>query len=156
MATIMRTIPLTRGMLTLVDDELFDYINQYKWQFNTKYASRSVWINGKKNFLYLHHLILPKKEGYEIDHINRDRLDNRSKNLRYATSAQNHYNNAPRKDSRSGIKGVQKIGKKWQARIVKDGKTISLGYFISKNLAILAYNEAAREIQGEFAYLNAI
>ena len=46
--------------------------------------------------------------------------------------------------------------KKWRARIKKDKKELSLGYFHSEIAAALVYNKAARELFGENAYLNPI
>lgn len=89
----------------------------------------------------------------EVDHKNLIKDDNKLKNLREGTSAQNHYNQKPR--SKSGYKGIIKRGKKWTARINKKGyKTFCLGDFTTLKEAVIAYNEKAKELFGEFAYLN--
>jgi len=88
-----------------------------------------------------------------IDHINGDPSDNRLANLRVATASQNQGNAKPRKDNAYGTKGVtwHKSHKKWQARIVIDGKQTHLGHFADKQAAIETYRRAAEAQFGEFA-----
>lgn len=100
----------------------------------------------------VHHGEWPKSQ---IDHINRDRSDNRIKNLRIATNAQNQWNITVRRKSGVGLKGVVKgtRGKGWYARISVNGVRMSLGYFVTPELAHAAYCEAAKKFHGEFARL---
>ena len=100
------------------------------------------------------------KEG-EIDHIDRNPLNNKFSNLRLATIAQQNMNQSKFK-TKDGVpcssiyKGVSwnKGKQKWRARIVFDKKEIHLGYFIDEKEAALAYDEAATKFFGEFAVLN--
>lgn len=87
-----------------------------------------------------------------IDHINRNSLDNRFKNLREATPSQNEYNTAAHKDSTHKIKGVtlDKLSKTWFARIQIEGRRIYLGHFKTAIDAGVAYEQAAKKHHGEF------
>ena len=88
-----------------------------------------------------------------IDHINRDKDDNRICNLRKATFRQNTTNSKAR--AASGFKGVYLITRsdppRWTATISnKDGKTLHLGVFRDRTEAAVCYERAARQIYGEF------
>lgn len=87
-----------------------------------------------------------------LDHINRDRDDNRIANLRGATRGQNMQNRAVSSDNLSGLKGVQK-GKwnRWTARITVGGKRKRIGWFDTPEEAHAAYLAAAKQYFGEFA-----
>lgn len=87
----------------------------------------------------------------EIDHINRDRADNRIENLREATSAENKRNVGKRHDNTSGYVGVTwcKTKQKWKAQIQHDGKTTHLGFYDILEDAIAA------RISGELLYWGA-
>jgi hypothetical protein len=67
-------------------------------------------------------------------------LNNHSDNLRYATHAENQYNQQLRIDNTSGHKGIcfREKRNKWVAKIQIDGITINLGYFDNKEDAIQA------------------
>ena len=117
----------------------------------------------KKNFyayrkvrgvsVFLHHMILPHREGYVVDHVNGQGLDNRRQNLRYATYSQNSCNQRLRSDNMSGVKGVSwdARDRNWTAEVTVDGKKHRLGRFKMLSAARAAYRKAARQLHGEFA-----
>lgn len=98
----------------------------------------------------MHREILKPNEGFETDHINRDRLDNRRSNLRACTTSQNAHNRRLRSDNKTGVMGIwfRKDSRKWTARIVVNGQRKILGCFISKEEAAMAYQQAAQQYYG--------
>ncbi len=87
-------------------------------------------------------------DGYEIDHRDLDRMNNRIENLRLATPAQNNVNK--RTSNKLGLKGVKKNGKSYQARIRINGQRINIGTFSTPEEAHAAYLERAKKEYGEF------
>jgi hypothetical protein len=153
-----KSIPLTQNKFAFVDDEDFEWLSQWKWFFDGKYAMRQTHIgmaNGKQiqKPIRMHRQILNTPPKLWSDHINGDKLDNRRCNLRICTPQQNNQN---RSASKKGYKGVywHKINQKWVAQIKKDNKTRHIGCFDSLDEALLSYNKAAAENHGEFAKLN--
>jgi hypothetical protein len=90
---------------------------------------------------------------HHVDHINRRKLDCRRANLRTASSSQNSANRRPWTGS-SPFKGVHRFRDKWRAKIQVDGAQRHLGVFDSAEAAARAYDAAAVEAFGEFAWLN--
>ena len=153
--TEMKLIPLTQGKFAIVDDEDFEWLNQYKWcahwdKYNW-YAQRR---KGRKIVL-MHKEILNVPEGFEPDHINRNGLDNQRHNLRICTHAENCRNRKLNHNNKSGFRGVcwDRKSKKWRASIKYCFKTFCLGFFNSEIEAARAYDCKAKELFGEFAYL---
>lgn len=95
--------------------------------------------------------LLPNQE-LVVDHINRNPFDNRRSNLRIITKLQNCYNKSPRYSYR--YKGIHKRGNKWKAHMVYRRKNVYIGYFNTAEEAARAYDTKAKELFGEFAYLN--
>ena len=157
-----RTIPLTKGFVTIVDEDDYDWLNQWKWFCSPQgYAIRndvSFRTNGYRNrkTIRIHRLIINPQKWQHVDHINGDRLDNRRVNLRVCTDAQNQYNQKPIRGGTSKYKGVcwDKKTKKWLASISIYRKKIRLGRYILEEDAALAYNNAAEKLYGNFARLN--
>ena len=93
---------------------------------------------------------------HHIDHINRDRADNRISNIREATPAENRQNASLQRNSTSGFSGVSwtKRERRWRARIVVNSREIGLGYFVDKQSAADAYAEAKKQFHpfGEKSY----
>ena len=87
----------------------------------------------------------------EVDHRDRDRLNNRWSNLRNATNAQNKANGGARRHNRLAVKGVSYNGYGFLARINISRRNIYLGTFPTREQANAAYVEAARVRSGEFA-----
>lgn len=90
----------------------------------------------------------------EIDHVNRDRADNRWSNLREATETQNSANRSMSSRNTSGVKGAcwNKARGKWMGYIMSNGSRRHLGYFTNLEDASAAYAAAARDAWGEFAH----
>jgi hypothetical protein len=158
-----KEIQLTQGQVALVDDEWFDELNQYMWcaTYNeyTKsfYAVRSSSILlGKRKTIRMHRFIMNAPKGMEVDHRDRNTLNNQVSNLRICTRMQNSHNREKDIDNSSGYKGVRLHRDKWQARIGINNTEICLGNFSTKEEAALAYNDAAIKYFGEFANLNKI
>jgi hypothetical protein len=155
------------GKLTiLVDDEDYEKAMKYKWSatydgcnyyfIHKLYDSNWKCIGYKKLHRYLLDVSDPK---IEVDHINGNTLDNRrSSNLRICVHKNNGKNRSRSKNNTSGYKGViwRKDNKKWRASITSNGKKYSLGNFIDKKDAARAYNEAAKQLHGEYAQLNKV
>ncbi len=123
------------------------------------YLRRRIGIRGK---IYMaHHLVFLYHHGFipkQLDHIDRNPLNNRIENLRVADDSQQEANKKIRSDNKSGYRGVfwNKQKSKWHAKICKDKLHIDLGRFHSAESAAAAYNKAAKKLFGAFAYLNEI
>lgn len=156
----MKEIKLTRGFVTLVDDEDFQYLNQFKWyafkNHNRNYyaARRKTNPGGTSKTVFMHREIINPSIGNQVDHKSRNSLDNTRANLRECTPAQNSMNKKNQNGSKSQYKGVTIFGGKWKAQITCNNKGIYLGLFTSEALAALAYDNKAKELFGEFANLN--
>jgi hypothetical protein len=107
---------------------------------------------GKRAPVLMHRYLMGEPPE-DIDHWNRDSLDNRRKNLRKATTSQNIANGLSRGGS-SRFKGVSRSRGHWRAVIRKDYKTLHLGRFDTEEAAAQAHDEAARRLHGEFARVN--
>ena len=131
----------------LIDLDDINKASQYKWSLNNKGYARNT-----KNNLLLHRLIMDCPKDMEVDHINRDPLDNRKSNLRICTHKQNLRNKSLQCNSTSGIVGVSwsKTFNKWKSYIMIDNKYINLGLYDTKEDAIIARERAEIEYFGEY------
>lgn len=128
----------------IVDDEDAKKVSLHKWRQNgCGYAITDIY--GKT--VRMHHLILgtPKK-GLEVDHINRNGMDNRKNNLRFVNRSQNQLNRSPSTKSASQYKGInQRANGKWQSRICIAGKRVQIGTFETESEAADAYKLASNK-----------
>lgn len=95
----------------------------------------------------------------DLDHINRNKTDNRIENLRETSSHLNSSNTKRDPGAHSPYRGVTWIKRKrfpgkWKATIKHKMKTINLGLFDAELDAARAYNEAAKQLKGDYAVLN--
>ena len=162
----MKTIPLTKGLVTIVDDDDYERVAEFKWHAavrrKTVYASRDLWPSRQK--VLLHRWLLDAPRDMEVDHRNGNGLDNRRENLRLATRSQNLINCRPNRTNKgSRFRGViwHKAAAKWAAQIstgrrLENGKRehLHLGLFLDEVEAARAYDRAALQHHGEFAVIN--
>lgn len=160
-------IALTQGKHALFDKNDYALIKKYKWyphrSGNCWYATAHITKNGKESILQMHRLIMDAPKGKQIDHINHNGLDNRRKNLRICTKAENiRYQLLRQKAMSSPFKGVAKTSlfkgvqpkKKWRSYICVNSKLLHLGCFETETDAARAYNQAALKYFNQFAFLN--
>lgn len=161
----MQQIQLTKGLVTLVDDDDYDYLNQFLWTVNTTshpYVVRSAKKrerNGKSAYkIYMHHVVLKSDRSYVVDHIDRNLLNNQKYNLRLVTMSQNIATAYFRPKGTSQYRGVSwdKRRSVWECKIKVHKKSIFLGYFDDEAKAAMRYNQAALTYFGEFAALNEV
>lgn len=144
-----KMIELTQGYRAIVDADDYDELAKYKWHYAHGYAVRTA----SPKEIRMHRVVINAPEGKEVDHINRNRLDNRKTNLRLATRSQNQANRALLRNNTSGYKGVNYIRAtgKWAARIKVNGRVTHLGTFINKEDAYEAFKKKALAIHKEYA-----
>jgi hypothetical protein len=155
---LYRTDGSVRPEEAIVDKGDFEKVKEYKWAYgNKKGLPVHSMLGGKSTCLQ--HLILGKPpEGMLIYFKDGNKLNCKKSNLTFSTASQRGGGKKISVNSTSGYKGVvwHKTGKKWMAAITVNRKYIYLGLFKDKNKAAEAYNEAALEHFGEFAFLNKI
>lgn len=136
------------------DLEDYDKIKNYCWceviDKNKGYRWLNAWDVNTNKLVKMHQIIL----GKYCDHVNRNTLDNRKKNLRPSTFSENMKNRSKFKNNTSGITGVSWNSKcqKWVSYINDNNhKRIWLGKFVDKEDAIRARLKAEQEYYGDFA-----
>lgn len=133
-------------------------VGDHKWNvMQSGHVARSVW-TPSRSMVYMHRVIAGTPANMKTDHINNDPTDNTCWNLRICQQAQNVGNSRLSRRNTSGYKGVCWHGQvgKWRAYLNSAGKQKSLGIFNTKEEAALAYNRAAIEKWGEYAWTNRV
>lgn len=101
--------------------------------------------------IYMHRLIMSFPERLQVDHVNRNGIDNRLENLRIVTNTQNQLNKG-RRNSKSTYKGVYEIRPGvFKSMISFNKKSITLGLFKTPEEAALEYNKKHRELWGHLS-----
>jgi hypothetical protein len=151
-------ILLTQGYYAIVDAEDYEWLNQWMWFYTTKgYAARN---NPDGNgYIWMHHAIADKHNLVfkpELDHKDRNGLNNQKPNFRNATKSQQQVNQNKQINNTSGFIGVcwDADRQKWLATIVNANKQISLGRYNSIIEAAKIRDKANLYYNGEFAVLN--
>lgn len=157
----MKEIQLTQGQVAIVDDEDVEKVSRMRWHAQ---RSRGKWYagsncrqaDGSYRYCSMHRIVLDAEKGQEIDHIDGNALNNTRANLRFVTHQQNVFNRGTSRRDKAGYKGISmdKRTGEWKARIAPNGTQIYLGRYPTQEEAAIAYDSAAREYYGEFAWVN--
>lgn len=152
----MKEISLNKNRFVIVDDRDYENLNQFRWCVDAQgYATRAIYNpdDQKSRRVLMHRVLMNTPNGYDTDHINGNKLDNRRCNLRIATRTQNIINvSKPNRHNKVGFRGVQmsKEGRFYSGLIV-NGKRVHLGMFDTAEEASRAYQMAKSEAYKEFA-----
>lgn len=157
----MKTLPISgkkKGII-LLDDSDHEWASKYRWHLSTwGYPIRGVRLpDGKHTTRRLSCEILKLSDDQEVDHKNRNPLDNQRKNLRPASKNQNSWNKGLQKNNSTGVKGVSWRPPKgtrrgrFVARIMLFGKHLSIGSFQSLEEAEKAIIDADKKHRNEFS-----
>lgn len=149
-------ILIKKGVVAIVDDCDHALVAERKWCLvkSKKILYAYTNVGGRK--VGMHSLIMRAPVGQLVDHRDRNGLNNQRSNLRFCTQVQNQLNRGVRSDNKTGFKGVayRESSDTYNAQIRLSGARWWLGAFQTAELAARAYDEAARKIHGDFAYLN--
>lgn len=161
----MKNIYLTKSKYTIVDDEDYEMLNQYKWYYDvnkngTQRVLRTGYAGGKYTKYSMPRIIMNAPSSMVVDHVNRNQLDNRKTNLRVCTQRQNCMNAKQPSGKYTCYKGLKYYDKNpyrpWIARIRVNNKTYSGKFRSTEEVAALDYNVLAKKYHGEYAVYNNI
>lgn len=142
----------------IVDKE-FAWLDRYQWSLKRSVKSKTTyaygWVDGKQ--IFMHRIILSPPLDKQVDHKDRNGLNNTKSNLRIATQFDNMRNIVkPRSGKHSPYRGVTKTKNLWASSILSDGVRYYGGTFSTPEEAAKKYNELAIKYHGEFAVLNKV
>lgn len=142
-------IKATDGTEFKVDVEDYQFLNRHNWINKRGYA---VTVINNKN-IYMHRLIFGSvPSGMVVDHINRDKSDNRKENLRAASHLENHYNIDY--GTSKGYVGIKKKQNRFIAKASVNNKEVYIGSAKTEVEAARLRDAFVYQLRGEFAFLN--
>jgi hypothetical protein len=146
----MKTIYTKRNEPIIVDDSDYESLSEYVWHLNgSGYAQTN--IKDKSVFMHRFLLGLSYKDGFQCDHINGIRTDNRRKNLRVCSFEENMRNKNVQKNNKLGVKGVHKTRHgNYITGVWKNKQYICFGVYDTIEQAIEARKIKGKQIHGEF------
>lgn len=145
--------------IMLISKRDVEFVMNFKWYlgaggYPVTYGS----IDSEYKFvppISCHRFLNPNIEkGHVVDHINRNRLDNRRENYRIITQKQNSYNRTKSKNSKRKYKGVKKYANSYSAVVHKNGIKHEIKGFKTEKEAAKMYDYMAEDLFGEFAGKN--
>jgi hypothetical protein len=139
-----------------VDEQDVELVSKHTWHINNYgYVMTFIRSGTKYQGVSLHRLLV-NPGNLQVDHINRNRLDNRRSNLRVCTSHQNRLNTSIAPTSISGYRGVCIARKAFRVRITINHVRHDYGNYACRHHAAVVANIALRTLHGDFCSLNKV
>ena len=150
----MKIIYTRKGEEIFVDDEDYEWLNQYNWYSSQGYATRATSRKDsvKRKYILMHREITNAPKGMVIDHKDHKTMNNQKENLRICTHKENAMNKKIAKSNNSGYPGVywSESQGRWIVRIGLDRGTIRIGTYMDWEDAVRARQDAEIKYFGEF------
>lgn len=143
---LMEFIELTQGKIAIVDEEDYLFLSRLKWSYSNGYAIHSIGFTK----IPMHKFLIKQELNKQVDHINRNRLDNRKSNLRLVITGQNAMN----RKRANRLEGAHKTRNKFKCVISTDKRSYYFGTFDTEYYAALAHDLWVKDIHGEYAVTN--
>lgn len=140
----------------IIDKEDAERCSKTYWCIRPYKKGVKNWYASNCDYGLLHRFLIDAPKGMQVDHINRNTLDNRKENLRVCTIKENTRNTTKIRDNnKSGHKGVIWIEKhnKWNAYIMVNYKFKNLGYFLDFDDAVKVREDAELKYFGDYSSL---
>ena len=150
----VRRLPLGNGLFATVDAADYKKLSKYRWYASPHGRNVYARCREKGKDMYMHRMILRPRQGYIVDHIDGNGLNNRRCNLRVCTRQQNQANRGPCGGTSRFVGVYRNKDNKWQARIQCRGVHYYLGVYDDEVEAAKARDRKAYELHGPYAYLN--
>lgn len=150
-------VPLSKGMVALISPQDAELVLQAKWHV---IGSAWLWYAYTTNHpnhqgrIAMHNLIVQPPPGLEVDHKNRNGLDNRRENLRIVTPVENQWNKGKKNRASSRFRGVTKVMRSWVAYATISSRQVRLGTFRDEVAAAIEHDIAILPERGVFAQTN--
>lgn len=140
-------IPLTFGLFARIDISDYDLVSSYIWQ--AQYRSDMMGFYAiNSNGIRMHRMILKPEDGYIVDHIDGNGLNNTRGNIRIGTQSQNCVNR--KRTPGPYMRGTRPKGNRWQSYIKFNGVQRSLGYYDNEQDAHNVYLKEAIKLHGDW------
>ena len=147
------------GSFFIIDATDFPAVSEFTWALGKRgypVAHTSRRAEGGHRTFPLHRFLMNPEDGYDVDHISGNKLDNRRVNLRVCSHQENMFNQKMRCTNSTGYYGVSRMKStgRYEAYIHCDGKKKYLGTYLTAEEAASARDQAAARLFGTFARLN--
>lgn len=147
---------LPGGEVFIIDSDMLESVKNTNFYIGSKGPYSTGFYVIDCNGRALHDYLFEHRDGFEIDHVNLDTLDNRRCNIRYCTHQQNQMNQPLQKNNTSGVSGVSyyPARHKFRARIKVNQHEIHLGYYDTFDDAVMARNVGMLCMFGQYGRYN--
>ena len=146
----MKKLKISDGQIIQIDKIDEELVSTRRWYTikadGVVLAVRST----ERPYVYIGRFLLGVKDGYVVDHIDGNPLNNQKSNLRHCTQAENAMNRKISKNNKCGFKGVTKEGRKYRAAVTYNETKYRKSGFLTPEDAHEWYNNKARELFGEY------
>lgn len=139
-----------------IDEQDRDLVDKYTWGIDSNgYVGTNVRTLTGQTRLLLHRLLMNPGE-LVVDHINRNKLDNRRCNLRVCTQSNNSHNKGMYRTNTTEYRGVTRYRSKYRVQCKLNSTNLTFGMYTTKHAAAIVAGIVRRELHGDYSQGNQV